>query len=165
MTAHLSYIVDALKLVVGCPETRDLLVLYSIDLDSVENVDLRVWTDKEDLKAEIVADFIAHREKNSVHTIELERASCAVDAISISPISAEVQARVLQLDTEAQDVYLKGTKASDPRGNVYATASNIDIDRFWESLRALQVFLEYHSAKIVARITLLLCSRRLIPIK
>jgi hypothetical protein len=125
-----------------CPENCNLFVLFSIDLDSVKNVDLRVWTDEEDLKAEVVADFIAHREKNSIHTIELDRASCAVDAMSISSISAEVQARVLQIDMEAQAVYLKGAKAGNPRGNLYVTASNIDIDRFWESLRALQVFLK-----------------------
>lgn len=121
-------------------------MLCSIDIDSVENVDLRVWTDKEDLKAEIVADFIAHR-KNSIHTVEVNRASCAVDALSVSSLSSEVQARVLQIDTEAQDVYLKGAKASNPKGNLYATASSIDTDRFWESLRALQVFLIWHNSE------------------
>jgi len=121
-------------------------VLCSIDIDSVENVDLRVWTDKEDLKAEIVADFIAHR-KNSIHTVEVNSASCAVDALSVSSLSSEVQARVLQIDTEAQDVYLKGAKASNPKGNLYATASSIDTDRFWESLRALQVSLFWHNSE------------------
>jgi hypothetical protein len=113
---------------------------YSVGLESVQNVDLRVWTDERDLKTEVMADFVARNNGYSMHTVGLERLSCSVDALSVSHMTSEVSARVFELYTEAKDIYLLGAKTGERPGSLNATVSDIYTDRVWEAFRALQVF-------------------------
>ena len=54
-------------------------------------------------------------------------------------MSSGAQARVFELYTEAQDIKLLGAKTGAHPGSLKSTAYNIDTDRVWEALRAIQV--------------------------
>lgn len=120
----------------------------SIGFESVQNVNLRVWTDERDLKTDVKADFIA-RNENSIHKMGIDHVFCSVDVLSVSTISSGVSAKLFDLDAEAQGIYLIG-KAKDSTGNFSVTAANMDTERAWEALRALQVFQILKPATFIA---------------